>query len=173
MDTTDLKIINYRGGVVRFRIPTDWEEEYEEDGGGTFYQARSDSGTLRLNILTFEAPADTPVAHDAEVEMLAPDATKFTTEVVRLRDGVAMIGYDEPSEERGERLMIRYWRILQVVPPDHVRIAVFSYALLNKQFTDPAYIAELELLDREIRAAEFSSELGMTASPKKPWWRPW
>ena len=35
-----LKTIVYRGGIVRFKIPANWVEEYEEDGGGTFYQNR-------------------------------------------------------------------------------------------------------------------------------------
>ena len=44
MDTASLKTINYRGGVVRFRIPASWNEEYEEAGGGTFYAPGDDSG---------------------------------------------------------------------------------------------------------------------------------
>lgn len=172
MDTTDLKLINYRGGLVRFRIPSGWDEEYEDDGRGTFYPPGVDSGTLRLNILTFEGPAEKPEVR-AAAEMLASDAAKHRTEVVPLRDGVAMIRYDQSSEEAGEALTIRYWRVLQIVPPNHVRIAVFSYTLLDEQFTDPEYRAELELLDREIRAAEFAATLGVTAPTKKPWWRPW
>lgn len=48
------KTINYRGGVVTMEIPAHWKEEYEPKGGGTFYEDRADSGTLRLNVLTFE-----------------------------------------------------------------------------------------------------------------------
>ena len=33
-DKENMKSIGYRGGVVRFRIPADWKEEYEEQGGG-------------------------------------------------------------------------------------------------------------------------------------------
>ncbi|MBK8594774.1 MAG: hypothetical protein IPN83_04160 [Holophagales bacterium] len=40
-----MKSITYRGGLVTFRIPRHWVEEYEEDGGGTFYEDRPDSGT--------------------------------------------------------------------------------------------------------------------------------
>jgi hypothetical protein len=32
------KTIVYRGGIVRFRIPAHWIEEYEHEGGGTFYE---------------------------------------------------------------------------------------------------------------------------------------
>jgi hypothetical protein len=52
---TSLKPITYRGGIVRFEIPSDWIEEFETSGGGTFYENRPDSGTLRLNVLSFSS----------------------------------------------------------------------------------------------------------------------
>ena len=52
----NLKTISYRGGVVTFQIPSTWIEEYEEQGGGTFYEDSPDSGTLRLNVMTFKTP---------------------------------------------------------------------------------------------------------------------
>jgi hypothetical protein len=52
-DQDGMKTIRYRGGIVTFRIPAHWTEEYEEEGGGIFYNEDNDSGTLRLNVLTF------------------------------------------------------------------------------------------------------------------------
>ena len=46
-----LKTINYRGGIIRFQIPNDWVEEYEDVGGGTFYKPGDDTGTLRVNVM--------------------------------------------------------------------------------------------------------------------------
>jgi hypothetical protein len=50
-----LKLITYRGGIAIFEVPNSWVEEYESKGGGTFYEPRDDSGTLRLNVLGFES----------------------------------------------------------------------------------------------------------------------
>ncbi len=36
----ETKQINYRGGIVRFQIPSSWVEESEEDGGGIFFRIR-------------------------------------------------------------------------------------------------------------------------------------
>ncbi len=47
-----MKKITYRGGLISFQIPKDWIEEYEENGGGTFYEDSQESGTLRINVLT-------------------------------------------------------------------------------------------------------------------------
>jgi hypothetical protein len=51
----NFKTVNYRGGVVSFEIPEHWKEEYEPKGGGTFYEDRPDSGTLRLHVLGFSS----------------------------------------------------------------------------------------------------------------------
>ena len=39
-DEPALKTIKYRGGLVTFRVPAHWKEDYEPEGGGTFYDAR-------------------------------------------------------------------------------------------------------------------------------------
>src|SRR3954471_16013798 len=77
MDTVPLKTITYRGGLVRFRIPADWQEEYEEAGGGTFYAPDDQSGALRLNVLTMEAPPEKVVTYPTAMEVLAKDAVKY------------------------------------------------------------------------------------------------
>ncbi len=50
------KEIAYRGGIVRFSVPSEWAEEYEPQGGAAFYAKRANSGTLRLNVITLKAP---------------------------------------------------------------------------------------------------------------------
>lgn len=50
-----MKEIVYRGGIVVFSIPSNWKEEYEPNGGATFYQEGFKTGTLRLSILTVSA----------------------------------------------------------------------------------------------------------------------
>jgi len=59
-------------------------------------------------------------------------------------------------------LDITYWSVANVVPPDHARIAHFSYTILDRQQHDARYQRELALLDREVRAAVFSPHLGVT-----------
>ncbi len=58
------KTIEYRGGLVTFRIPSDWVEEYEADGGGAFYAEKPDSGTLRLNVNTLRSPSPIDARND-------------------------------------------------------------------------------------------------------------
>ena len=57
--SSESKQIVYRGGIVAFKIPASWREEYAPDGGATFYEEGPDTGTLRLNVLSFEKKKDT------------------------------------------------------------------------------------------------------------------
>jgi hypothetical protein len=166
MGTTDLKTIVYRGGVVRFRIPADWEEEYESAGGGTFYAPGDETGTLRLNLTTFCAPQGKILSAGDAVGFLSTSASEYGVSVQTLRPGIAMIRYDLPSKDRGHALMIRYWQIAQVVAPDHVRQSLFSYTVLAKRLDDWLLRHEMDLLEREISVAEFAPVLGETPRAK-------
>jgi hypothetical protein len=158
--TPKLKIIHYRGGVVRFRIPAHWLEEYEPEGGGTFYAPGDDTGTLRLNVTTLQAPDEKSwLAIDAQA-MLASDALRKGVPIQSLRPGVAMMRYDVSSREGSEDLIIRFWQLVQIVPPRHMRQCIFSYTLLASRKDDRLTRQELDLLDHEIAAAEFAPTVG-------------
>ena len=160
MGTSELKTIVYRGGVVRFRIPADWQEEYEPAGGGTFYAPGDETGTLRLNVTTFGAPPGEALTADDAEGFLTSFASKYDVSVQPLRPGIAMIRYDLPSKESGHALTIRYWQVAQVIPPGHVRQSLFSYTVLAKMFDDWLIRHEMDLLEREISVAEFAPVLG-------------
>lgn len=160
MLTPELRTIVYRGGVVRFRIPADWQEEYEPAGGGTFYAPGDETGTLRLNVTTFGVPPGKFLTADDAEGFLASFASKYGVSVQTLRPGIAMIRYDLPGKDRGHALTIRYWQVAQVIPPGHVRQSLFSYTVLAKMFDDWLIRHEMDLLEREIAVAEFAPVLG-------------
>jgi hypothetical protein len=151
------KTIEYRGGLVSFRIPSDWVEEYEADGGGVFYADKPDSGTLRLNVMTLRSPS--PIDARATHELLLPRAQSRGLSVRPLPGGNAAISYSEAAAEDGVPLMIHYWEVANAVPPFHARLAAFSYTTLaseNNGLSD-----DLEWLDLEIGACTFASDLGV------------
>jgi hypothetical protein len=154
-----LKTISYRGGLVTFRIPTHWKEEYEPEGGGTFYDDASDSATFRLRIVTMKAPSQ--LTPESAPDVLSSLRQAATSPIERLPSGCALIRYTQSAVDRGHRLLITYWSVAQVVLPDHARIANFSYTILEHQRDDARFQRELELLDREVRASFFSPQLGV------------
>jgi hypothetical protein len=150
-----LKNIYYRGGIARFDIPDSWEEEYEPSGGATFYEDEPDSGTLRLNVLTFSS-------NGAETGAMMVSGLIAKNGYQPLRDGLAIAQEVKSAEENGEQLQINYWRVAVPVEPDGVRIAVFSFTILAEQATDPRVRSEIDLLENSIRAAEFSRVEGVS-----------
>jgi hypothetical protein len=153
-----LKTINYRGGVVRFRILSDWLEEYEDEGGGAFCKPGEESGTLRVNVTTGEGPNEKLLTVDDLAELTA--SVSHGAPPVHFGQSAVLLRYDMPEKERGRSLTIRCWGIVQVLPPKSFRHVLFTYTLLADRFSDPDNIAEMELLDREIEAAQVSPRLG-------------
>jgi hypothetical protein len=154
-----MKTIIYRGGLVRFRIPAQWIEEYEDDGGGTFYEDDPDSPTLRINVLTLEAPRI--VDTNTPSELLGSRAEKTGQQIVRLDTGNAVIAYNQSAEEDGHPLVIYYWELANAVPPKHGRLAIFSLTILKSQQSDQEITKTIQMVDREVRACEFATDLGI------------
>jgi hypothetical protein len=155
-----LKTINYRGGLVTFRIPEDWEEEYEEEGGGTFYPDYDDSGTLRLSTLGLKSQKPVTIhtiRKDAERR-----AAKEGGALAELPGGNWMVTYTHTAEEDGDELTIKYWEIMNPVPPNHMRIALFSYTALKDLLDDPGSEVsnDYRMLEELIPACKFARELG-------------
>jgi hypothetical protein len=159
-----MKLIVYRGGVVTFRIPAHWREEYSDIEGGTFYEDRADSGTLRLTIITMTTPKQFQSGSAMNVLQvvengLKNEGVKGTTKA--RNDGNAVFKYVQAASEQGMRLTIFNWIVVNPLPPHHARVATFSYTILAEQRNQSRVQRDLELLEAEIEAATFSSELGI------------
>jgi hypothetical protein len=155
-----LKTVNYRGGVVCFRNPSDWLEEYEDAGGGTFYKPGRETGTLRVNVTTGEGPPEKLLTVDNLAELLMSASESHGASPVHFGENAVIFRYDMLGEERGHSPATRCWGILQALPPKNFRHVLFTYTLLADQFSDPLCIAEMDLLDREIAAAQLSPRRG-------------
>ena len=149
----EFKTISYRGGIVTFRIPANWCDEYEPQGGGTFYDDTPDSGTLRLNVITAKAPM--PITSESAPDILA-GLVRASGDPESLANNCALIRYEQRTEEQGHPLLVTFWSVAQPLPPNHARVATFSYTTRAHQRNDLSFQAELEMLDREIRAATFA-----------------
>lgn len=160
-----MKSIAYRGGVT-FRIPAHWREEYSNLEGGMFYADHSDSGTLRLTIMTLAKPklAQSPSALDmleVIVNRLRNDGVVGVTK--ERKDGNAFFKYEQIISEEGVRLTIFNWIVANSLPPNRARVATFSYTILASQRNRLRIQRDLEILDAEIEAASFSERLGVVA----------
>ncbi len=153
-----LKTIAYRGGIVCFRIPDHWEEEYEEKVGATFYEDEPDSGTLRLNVLTLAVK--TGVVAATATDLLQRRLKDTGGTIQPLADGNALLSYQQADKENEKDVLVYYWEIANPVPPSHCRYAIFTYTVPAYRATAAEVLAEVALLQRELEACRFAPELG-------------
>ena len=150
------KTISYRGGIVTFSIPRTWREEYEASGGAIFYEDRPHSGTLRLNVLTFESD-------DRHSQQMALDA--FPADSFELLPNGFPIQYAVNEVEEDEELLhIHAWKIAVPIPPNNLRLVVFQHAILASPEIDPTMMSELDFLRQSIHSADFSQAAGSAGS---------
>ncbi len=152
-----LKRIQYRGGIVCFEIPASWREEYDPKGGATFYEDGPDSGTLRLNVLSFASNGN-----ETEAQTLANVIARG--DYIAIPRGLALKEETKTSYEEGEKLLIYYWTVLIPVSSFRIRLAVFSYTILDSQASDPRNASEVELLASSIKNAEYSRQAGVAGN---------
>ncbi len=161
-----MKTIVHRGGVVTFRIPSHWREEYSDMEGATFFADRPDAGTLRLKLTLMSAPR--PVQRDSGIDVLRGPLDQLTNAGVKVKtrhrkDGNASLSYEDSAIEEGTPLTIIYWVVANPLPPRHVRVANFSYTVLARLRNDPKVKSELKMLEAEIEAATFAPQVGVAA----------
>ena len=56
-----------------------------------------------------------------------------------LANNCAVVRYEQRAEEQGHPLLITYWSVAQPLPPNHARVATFSYTMRAHQRNDPQF----------------------------------
>lgn len=153
-----MKEIKYRGGLVTFSIPKHWVEEYESDGGGTFYEDAPNTGTLRLNVITAKSPK--PLSADAAYEELVALKSINTQNAQRLANGNAFATAIQHAREQGQEITLFWWYVTSPVRPNHFRMANFSYTVLTSQENSDLIQRDVRQITEAIKNAKFYPTLG-------------
>jgi hypothetical protein len=150
-----LKDVAFADGQLRFRIPAEWAETKEEEGGVAYYDEKQDQGTLRVKVMTFTTEDDL-TGHRAVDEMGVLEAEPGQT-LEALPNGNALRFHREETEASGERTAFHVWLLASLDPPHRMRLAVFSYTVRAREAEDADGV--MGVLDREIRAARFKHQV--------------
>jgi hypothetical protein len=67
--------------------------------------------------------------------------------------------FERDSEEDGAKIHLYYWIVANVVEPNLVREAVFSYTVLHERINDEDTARMLGLLGRIVSRADFNPEI--------------
>jgi len=138
-------------GKLSFLIPHDWEErkEQESQDNCAYSDSGADSGWLRVSLVTAKAQDETPA------EMI--------NRIFRAREGARQDGqtgnwvwaYEKDTEEDGVKIHIYYWMVANLVPPDWVREAVFSFTVPADRARDDATTMMVGILTQTVTRADF------------------
>jgi len=119
-----------------------------------FYEQGEHSGTLRLNVITARAPREVDASSARQV------LRSSGPEIEDLPTGNAMAKGISRSTEQGHAITMYWWKVANIVPPWHARIASFTYTILSSQENSARTLSDLSVLDASVRAAGFSTVLG-------------
>ncbi|MGH9838754.1 MAG: hypothetical protein ACREEM_08220 [Blastocatellia bacterium] len=155
---SSMKVVEYKGGLVRFRIPEQWIEEREDDDTRVFYQMGFDTGVFRVAVFSYAPPfpRELPTAY----QLVRSRAAKLGGTAAELPNGNGLLHYVSEMVEEGKEITQYFWDLANVIPPDRCRIAMFCYTVLKSQIGEPAIKQDLEMLEREISNAEFGEVVG-------------
>ena len=146
-----MKVINYRGGLIKFRIPQKWIEEYEDAGGGTFYEDHPESGTLRVNVLTIEANQENDNIESTYEDIKSNSETRkyYSTH------GDVIFENMERSEENGIPITIsNFTCIHQTIRKDYL-MAYFTWTIETRFENEHQYMIQLDSIRENIIQIEF------------------
>ncbi len=152
-ETVKTKEIKYRDGIVTFSIPKHWVEEYEPEGDGIFYEKGENKGKLRINVVTVNLPKMVAANSGAKALCILKDIK--SSEVDNLPNGNAVAKIIEHTTEQGQPVTHYWWYVARPIPPQHVRMATFSYTIRSSQEKSPRMEADVQFLDGSIRNSIF------------------
>lgn len=147
---SSMKLINYRGGIARFYLPSSWVEEYDQEGRGTFYEDKPDASTFRISVMGIMDDCGRPQTVDSVIAQISGAES-----VERLPGGIAIAQSSELANENGNELLIYTWYIGVPLAPARFRIVIFTYSILAAHESEPYALREIAMLNRSIAEGEY------------------
>jgi hypothetical protein len=148
---TSLDRVFVFGDRVSFLIPHEWIEQTSENDHYLYQRPETDSGWLRVSLLTIKTVRETP--------------SQCLQRMFANRDGVSveeqtgnMVSASEKdSEEEGVKIHLYYWGVANIAPPDAVCEAVFSYTILLDRIKEAETVFTVKVIGQLASQAEFST----------------
>jgi len=142
------------GGKLSFLIPHDWEAAQESVADTLYLYSlpNAKSGWFRVSLNTSRALAEKP-AESLKQIFDGRDNVRRDEQT-----GNVVCAFQRDTEEDCVKLRLYYWLVANVVEPDLVREAVFSYTVLSERTDAEETKKMLELLEQTVSRANFRPE---------------
>jgi hypothetical protein len=137
------------GEKIRFLIPHEWVEGENGDDTYLYHAPETDSGWLRVSLIT--SRTDEP---EERLRNLFSDYDElFTSE----KQGNLVVPSEKKSQENGNQLHIYNWQVANVVPPNRIFQAIFSYTILAERREEIETQETVRLVGQLVAEAIFSN----------------
>ena len=150
----DLKVVTSAGKQVSFQVPSQWKEDYKEGHGGTFYLDSPESGTLRVNVMTANAPTNGAAKSALEAFLVSRSERQA---VVQTADGNYVERKESYATDQGIPIFMVTWTVCKVLSQDAARIAVFTYTCATENREKTICAEEIRNLNELIPKVRFSN----------------
>jgi hypothetical protein len=137
------------GDRLSFLVPREWIEQLEEDNCYLYQRPKTDSGWLRVSLITSNVVQGTP-AQKLKRLFAKRDNVRIDEET-----GNLVSSYEKDSDQNGVALHIYYWMVANTVLPDLIREAVFSYTILRERTSDEETIEAVKVIGQLVSQAQF------------------
>ncbi|HTA59885.1 MAG TPA: hypothetical protein VK805_17115 [Candidatus Baltobacteraceae bacterium] len=141
---------------LNFLIPHDWLEGESEDSEDYLYHApETDSGWLRVSLITLKLGNETP---DERLLRLQANWLEDSNVAVYAEEesGNIIKKWEKDSIENGDLIHVYHWCVANTVPPNFVMEAVFTYSILDTRKAEPETIETVELVEQLVGIAKFA-----------------
>jgi hypothetical protein len=133
---------------LSFLIPHEWVEIFDTDHY-LYYHPETESGWLRVTLISVRTGDEAPAECLKKIF-----GSKENVDVEHQTGNLVSVS-DKESEEDGNRIHLYYWMVANVVPPDLVREAVFSYAVLLDRVHEEGTKEMVRLVGELVSRADF------------------
>jgi hypothetical protein len=138
------------GDKLSFRIPHEWVESDEGEDSYLYRAPGTDSGWLRVSLLTLKTVCRDPCKRLKKLFL-----SKKNVRIEKSTGNLVSVS-EKDSEEGGEPIHLYYWRVGNVIPPDEICEAIFSYTVLSERVRDLKTIRTVQLIGELVSQAEFA-----------------
>jgi hypothetical protein len=145
-----MKTVNYQRGLVSFDIPAHWREDTDPAGSARFYDDSDDTGTMRLNVLSFGRKTSQTI-EDTARDVFRDQPYEMLPGKLPMRHALTM------EDEGGESLQVHRWDVLVAVSPQQWRLVCFGYTGLASAEGEARTQEEFRIVDHAVRTARYAS----------------
>ena len=142
-------------GKLSFLIPHDWEEQECSADYYIYNSPNAESGWFRVSLITSRSAAEKPTEPAERIKRIFNGRDNVRRDQ---QTGNTVCAFQRDAEEDCVSIRLYYWIVANVVEPDLVRQAVFSYTVFSERTDEEKTKHMVKLLEQTVSRANFLPE---------------